>query len=167
MKNDLSRSFTLKVLMHLLSLENKLEQSSDNSPMELTFISCLVFIFTNPNLQYLLKIGLMQPWFHFVTTLAHQGREWVMARLWIGTYLAAQAAMVVWRAHCTQEELNGPTDQFPFQWAGATLGLAFALDLETFCSSEKNRGRETTLLATHRYWAVKWELVVLGELGGN
>lgn len=85
MKNDLSVSFTLKLLMHLLSLENKFEQSSDNSPMDLTFISCLAFIFTNPNLQYLLKIGLMQPWFHFVTTLAHQRREWVMARLGAGT----------------------------------------------------------------------------------
>lgn len=81
MKSDLNVSFTLKILMRLLALENKLEQSSDNSPMELTFISCLAFIFTSPNVQYLLKIELMQPWFHFVTTLAHQGREWVMARL--------------------------------------------------------------------------------------
>lgn len=70
-----------------------------------------------------------------------------MARLWTGTYLTAQTAMVRWKAHCSQEELNGPTDQFPFQWAGATLGLAFALHLKTFRSSEKNREKETTLFS--------------------
>lgn len=51
-------SFTLQLLIHLLSLGNKLEQRSDNSSMDSTFISCLVFIFTSPNLQYLLEIGL-------------------------------------------------------------------------------------------------------------
>lgn len=63
MKNYFSVSFTLKLLMRLLSLGNKLEQSSDNYLMELTFISCLAFIFINPNLQYLLKVWLMQPGF--------------------------------------------------------------------------------------------------------
>jgi len=82
-------------------------------------------------------------------------------------YLTAQAATVVWRARCTQKELNGPTDQFPLQRAGAVLGLAFALDLEAFRSSGKNRERETTLRATHGYWAVIWEWVVLGERRGN
>lgn len=50
--------FTLQLLMHLLSLGNKFEQRSDNSSMDSTFISCLVFIFTNPKLQYLLETGL-------------------------------------------------------------------------------------------------------------
>lgn len=60
-------------------------------------------------------------------------------------YLMAQAAAVDWRAHCTQEEINGPTDQCSFQWAGATLGLAFDLDLK-IPSPLRRTGREGTLL---------------------
>lgn len=58
MKKKLKVSFTLQLLMHFLSLGNKFKQRSDNSSMDSTFISCLAFIFTNPNLQYLLEIGL-------------------------------------------------------------------------------------------------------------
>lgn len=49
--------FTLQLLVHLLSLGNKFEQRSANSSVDSTFISCLLFIFTNPNLQYLHEVG--------------------------------------------------------------------------------------------------------------
>lgn len=48
MKNVLSVSFSLKLLRHLLSLEYKLELSSDNSPVELTSISCAGGYIYNP-----------------------------------------------------------------------------------------------------------------------
>lgn len=47
MRGDLNVSFTLKLWMCLLSFAIKLEQSSDNSPVELTSISYLAFIFTD------------------------------------------------------------------------------------------------------------------------
>lgn len=58
MKKELNVAFTLQLLMHLLLLGNKFEQRSDNSSMDSTFISCLVFAFANPNVQYLPETGL-------------------------------------------------------------------------------------------------------------